>query len=184
MAIIDEIEGLNARSGKSSRGPLGEVGGEPDKARRASLVVEGELRPDKPKRRSKSEFREVDHEPLLRRRLVYEQAHLLATLPRKRVDEFTQAAFWAAVAAVTPGIAGLIDIDSATPAQPRMLDIAEIIIFAVCVALGVTGCLRNRGAQLSEDCLRSLYGLPDPVKEKTKWQFWRRQESELDSPSP
>jgi len=103
--------------------------------------------------------KDVDADPPARRKLLFDEAHRLATMPRQKREEFTQSAFWSAIATGTSGLAGLYDILSDKPVQPKMLDLSEILIFAICVALVIVGNRKLGRVETAEEYLNRLYNV-------------------------
>lgn len=91
-------------------------------------------------------------------------------MPRGKMEEFTQAAFWSAIATATSGLGGFFDLLQQTPTQPKLLAISEVLIFGICVALAVVGALRPRDTETAEEYLNKLYNVPSPPYRT--WKEW------------
>lgn len=101
--------------------------------------------------------KDIEADPPVRASVLYDQAYRLATMPRGKFDDFTQSAFWSAITSATGFAAGLYDLLSNTSTDPKWLDLAEVMTFAVCVALAITGVARLREAETSEQYLNKLF---------------------------
>lgn len=115
------------------------------------------------------EVRDLVPEPPLRRHLLFDQAHRLATMPRKKQDEFSQSAFWSALVSVPGGVAGFLDIMDKTPTQPKILDLTEVTALAVCVALFVFAVVKPGKIETSEEYLNKLYGIQPAAPSRRRW---------------
>jgi hypothetical protein len=119
------------------------------------------------------DFEDIDPEPLKRRPLVFEHAHMLATMPRNRSEILLHPALWSAIATATSGIAGLYDILSDKPAQPKMLDLSEIGIFLVCVT-ATLGVLSRRVEETSIEYLNRLYDIRPAIRRRWYNKLFKR----------
>ena len=115
--------------------------------------------------------RDVKPSPPARRNTLYFEAHRLATLPRGKYADYTQTAFWTVLATITAGVAALYDLLLDKPSQPKILDVALIVIPAICIAITVLGVFQRDDVQTSEAYLKELYGVPPELKRKRRWYF-------------
>lgn len=121
---------------------------------------------------SSMDVEDVPINPPKRFHFIYEQVHRLATMPRHKQSDFAHHALFAAIATATSGIAGWMDITSPKPTQDIKLDVAEIVIFVVCVVLAIVGYFITRSEETAEEYLNRICGLPK--KSPTEFQKWRR----------
>jgi hypothetical protein len=105
-------------------------------------------------------FKDVNTDPPLRRYIYFEQAHMLATMPRLKVGETFQGALWAAVATASGAIAGSLDLAKKSPTGSVVLDVSAIVAFAVCISFMVAALLGARNRETAVEYLRNLYGIP------------------------
>jgi len=166
-------------AGKSSQPEMGEEkpGESPPQAAYDSASglqrrpSEGGDRSGKTKKNPTMEVQDLLPAPPVRRHLLFDQAHRLATMPRQKHDDFTTAAFWSAVVTATSGIAGIYDILSDKPTQPKLLDLTEILIFGVCVAVTIIGVRKVGMVKTSSEYLNELYSIAAKEKRR-KWYQW------------
>jgi|SRR6185312_3524935 len=111
-------------------------------------------------------------QPQIFRSLGFHEAFMLATLPRRRWDETSQAAFWAGVATLTSAVAGFADLISGKPQTP-LLSLAEVMIFVICAAVFVERCINAQAEQTSREYLEELRtGIKKPPTKSRWWHFW------------
>jgi hypothetical protein len=141
-------EGQTPETSSRRRGVGGESGDRASRRKASSMPV-----------------RDIERDPPVRRDILFDEAYRLAMMPRQKRDDFAQTAFWSAVVTATSGLAGLYDILLKEPAQPKALDILEILIFGICVALWIVG-IRNRGnIETAEEYLNKLYQVQQAIVE-------------------
>jgi hypothetical protein len=94
-------------------------------------------------------------------------------MPRKRWDERTSAAFWAAVATAVPAYAGAHDL-LANPPKDAVLSLVEVAIFLLCAGIFLAGQRLPGSRQTSEEYLNELFGLPPKKLGKLRaiWHEW------------
>lgn len=120
------------------------------------------------------EFEEIDADPTKVRRLFFEHAHLLATMPRHKISDLLQGAFWALIASSAGAIGGWMDITKPIPANDKLVDIAGISVFSICGAFFLFSLIYKRNVKTSEEYLSELYKLPskEPGKIRKFWRDW------------
>jgi hypothetical protein len=104
--------------------------------------------------------------------MLFSDAMRLATMPRRKSDEFTQAAFWAFLTSLPGGFTGIYDLMLEKPIQPKGLDLLLFSTALICLAAMVIGSARRASdGETSEEYLNRLYKLPPPPK--PRWRIWR-----------
>jgi hypothetical protein len=155
-------------------------------ARDSTRAKETEEGRHKRKRNPQMEVQDLNPDPPLRRHLIFDQAHRLATMPRKRYDDALQSAFWSALVSLPGAIAGLSDILAKAPTQPKLFDVAEVTIFAVCLALCISALVKRGDIKTSQDYLNELYQIA-PQSASSRWRklplLWHRDSSPIGPPT-
>jgi hypothetical protein len=110
----------------------------------------------------------------MERPLIWEQAHRLATMPRHRVSELLQGAFWAFLASLPGGVGSCIDLARRPPSAPLVVNVVGIGACAVALAFVVFAVFYRSGDRTSEEYLNELYELPEtaPGKLRKLWREW------------
>lgn len=114
----------------------------------------------------------VPPQPIKTVHLPYERAHMLATLPRKKWDEWTWAALGGAVAAFPSAIDAIISAFQATPVSFKVFQTFQILIFGGFLVWFFVSRAYSKGTQTATEYLNELYSLPpDKAAPKKWWQF-------------
>lgn len=121
------------------------------------------------KPKDNSGFDDMTPEKLKRRPTLLHEAQMLATLPRRKRDEFVLAAFWGWVASLPGAYIGYHDLTLNTHQQPIELDLLSIIITASATAALLIGILRLSRVETSTDYLKKLFEIEDDPP-KSIWQ--------------
>ena len=102
----------------------------------------------------------VPPEPLRTLHLPYERAHKLATLPRKKWDELTWAAFTGAAAALPSAIDAIVHAWKRNPFALEAFETVQVLIFFGFLVWFVVSFLYSRREQTSLEYLSQLYPGP------------------------
>jgi hypothetical protein len=115
----------------------------------------------------------VPPQPIKTVNLPFERAQMLATLPRKKWDEWTWAALGGAVAAFPSAIDAIISAYQATPVSFRIFQTIQIVIFGGFLVWFFVSRAYSKGTQTTAEYLNELYSIrPDKAAQKKWWQFW------------
>ena len=97
-------------------------------------------------------------------------------MPRHKVSDMRQQAFWAFLASAPGGWSGYKELTGSTNATDKTIPIAEVVCCCVAVAFLIYGFFHRRKIQTSEEYLDHLYGIPAPKEGviifiRSKWKY-------------
>jgi hypothetical protein len=106
--------------------------------------------------------------------LPYERAHVLATLPRRKWDEWTWAALGGAIAACPSAADAIIVAFKTPPVSFGIFQTIQISIFVGFLVWFFVSRAYSKGSKTAAEYLYELYSLPqEPLRPRRSWQFWK-----------
>jgi hypothetical protein len=114
----------------------------------------------------------VTPQPIKTLNLPFERALMLATMPRKKWDELTWAAFTGAAAALPSAVDAFIHAYKRNPFALEAFETVQVLIFFGFVVWFIS-LFFSRHEQTSLEYLRELYSLPPPSTTKKWWKIWQ-----------
>jgi hypothetical protein len=98
---------------------------------------------------------------------------MLATLPRKKWDEWTWAALGGAIAAFPSAIDAIIAAFKTIPVSFGIFQTIQILIFGGFLVWFFVSRAYSKGGQTAAEYLNELYSLPRAATLRKRWQFWK-----------